>query len=242
MGKKQKAESLATIAACIGCSRQSIDQLKNRHRADFPARHGHGYYIGEVVEFLVSHAPADKGVHRAAASWRLANPPEETKARKSKGKTAKQTADREAPMAEVMELPPPSEILADGEGSFGDILRQFRAAISEMASFYRQAVLDQDNPSAAFFLGQWNKTFDTLRRAETSVLDIEKQRGSLLSRDEVVSLVVAMVANVRGKLLALPQRLAHELSGCTPGQVSKVLDEEIRDALESLSEDPFGVS
>jgi len=240
LGKKKKAESLATIAASIGCSRQSIDQLKNKHRADFPARHGHGYYIGEVVEFLVSHAPADKGVHRAAASWRLANPPDETKARRRKA--AEKPAEEDPPKAEPMELPPASEALTDDDGTFGDLLRQFRAAIAETANFYRQAILDQDSASAAFFLGQWNKTFDTLRRAEASVLDIEKQRGSLLSRDEAVSLVVAMVANVRGKLLALPQRLAHELSGCTPGQVSKVLDEEIRDALESLSEDPFGAS
>ena len=254
MTKRQKNESLASIASLIGCSRPSIEQLKGKFPEDFPRRRGRGYRVREVVDFLIAHAPSGMGVHRAALAYRAQLEIEGQQAAGPEGDALPTlVAKVSAPSEPLPPLPPspqesirfsgsPEAPLPDDESAFGEILRQFRAAIVETAGFYRTAVADQNTSAAAFFLAQWNKTFDTLRRAESSVLDIDLQRGRQIQRDEAVALVVAMVANVRSKLLALPAKLSHELSGRTPGQVAKILDEEIRDALECLSEDPFGAS
>lgn len=67
-------------------------------------------------------------------------------------------------------------------------------------------------------------------------IEIDKQKSLLISLEEVESDISNCFGNARTKLMALPSRVALELSGITdPAIIEERLDAVIREALEELA-------
>ncbi|WP_319825849.1 terminase small subunit, Nu1 [Thalassovita sp.] len=74
-------------------------------------------------------------------------------------------------------------------------------------------------------------------RADLSEMEAEARRGALIAADDIEAAWIAVLALLRTRLLALPDRLApvvHAQEG--PAGVREVIREAIREALEEMAE------
>lgn len=162
------------------------------------------------------------------------------------GKTLDDGTGRQKITLSVVELPktrPPDGEAAEGEKAllFSPILDKFRNAVDYLAERFKEARQTGDYDGAAEILKAWGPAFDTLRKAEESVLELERQRAAMLPRDDVRAAFSAFTSNLRGRLLDLPRKLAHGLTNAKSADgVMMTLDAEIRGSLEAVARDPFG--
>ena len=73
----------------------------------------------------------------------------------------------------------------------------------------------------------------TSEQAEKAALDNDKTRGLLLPADEVERAWAAILVNLRANLLAVPARVSARTA--LPRETVQILDSEVRQALEELS-------
>jgi len=74
--------------------------------------------------------------------------------------------------------------------------------------------------------------------ADKHELELEIRRGQLVSVDEIKPLWFDAVRTARSRLLGVPERVAAELAAIDePQAVRVILEESIRDALESLADE-----
>jgi len=74
-------------------------------------------------------------------------------------------------------------------------------------------------------------------RADLAEMEAEEKRGAVIAVEDVEAAWIAVLALLRTRLLALPDRLAPQLHGAaTPAAVRDVLRSAVREALEELAE------
>lgn len=74
-------------------------------------------------------------------------------------------------------------------------------------------------------------------RADLAEMEAEAKRGSLIAAEDVEAAWIAVLALLRTRLLALPDRLAPQLHAeASPASVRDVMRGAIREALEELAE------
>ena len=146
----------------------------------------------------------------------------------------------------VVELPktrPPDGGQAEGERKlqFSVILDKFRKSVDYLADRFNDARLAGDYVAAAEILKTWGPTFDNLRKAEESIIELCRERETLLPRDDVREAFVALTANIRTRFMSLPGKLSRGLvNQKSANGIMAKLDTEIRGALEAVARDPFG--
>lgn len=130
----------------------------------------------------------------------------------------------------------------DDTGDFADILDKFRYAVNYYADKWQDASVDsEDEDKASILIRNWSQAFDQLRKSEESVIAIKKQRGDLLPKEDVIAAFVSMATSIKSNLLIIPSKISHELlNQSKPGTVQKILEDELHDALDALTRNPFG--
>ena len=74
-------------------------------------------------------------------------------------------------------------------------------------------------------------------RADLAEMEAEERRGAVIAAEDVEAAWIAVLALLRTRLLALPDRLAPQVQGAeSPGAVRDMLREALREALEELAE------
>ncbi len=74
-------------------------------------------------------------------------------------------------------------------------------------------------------------------RADLAEMEAEEKRGAVIAAEDVEAAWIAVLALLRTRLLALPDRLAPQVQGAaTPAAVRDVLRSAVREALEELAE------
>ncbi len=74
-------------------------------------------------------------------------------------------------------------------------------------------------------------------RADLAEMEAEEKRGAVIAAGDVEAAWIAVLALLRTRLLALPDRLAPQVHGATtPAAVRDVLRGAVREALEELAE------
>ncbi|WP_246032538.1 terminase small subunit, Nu1 [Thalassobius vesicularis] len=74
-------------------------------------------------------------------------------------------------------------------------------------------------------------------RADLSEMEAEARRGALIAADDIEAAWIAVLAQLRTRLLALPDRLAPVVHAQeSPAGVREVIREAIREALEEMAE------
>ena len=202
------------------------------------------YDVEEVCRWVMSRPNRGK-MWEHASQWLSENadkPKAKTK-KAAKPKAATKKAEQPPPADELPKTEPPADELADAETNllFSPILDKFRKAVDYLADSFNEAVQSGDYGAAAVIMKSWVPAFDNLRKAEESVLELGKARGTLLPKEDVQAAFVALATNLKNRLMVLPGKLSHELvNQRSANKVMEVLDAEIRECLESIGRDPFG--
>src|SRR5437762_13705009 len=77
----------------------------------------------------------------------------------------------------------------------------------------------------------------TLATAELKEFQLAEKRGSMISVEDVAPIVADELANVRSRLLAIPDRVASKIVGMTdPAAIEAALREEVIAALTELTQ------
>ncbi len=101
-----------------------------------------------------------------------------------------------------------------------------------------EAAFDRDDPDAGNYFRSWNSGLELLRKSEASLLEVLKERRELLPASEVKAWMAKQIEQAKGRLLEIPPKIAPTVEGMTWGQVQQILDEEIREALKYVADDP----
>ena len=231
----RRTVSASEMAAVLGISQKTL--TNHRQRSGLPMKSPGKYDVEEVCRWVMSRPNRGK-MWEHASQWLSEN------ADKPKAKTKKPAKKKEPPSAdELPKTEPPSAELADAETNllFSPILDKFRKAVDYLADSFNEAVQSGDYGAAAVIMKSWVPAFDNLRKAEESVLELGKARGTLLPKEDVQAAFVALATNLKNRLMVLPGKLSHELvNQRSANKVMEVLDAEIRECLESIGRDPFG--
>lgn len=84
------------------------------------------------------------------------------------------------------------------------------------------------------------KTKLTAAQAKKAQLDVAVIEGKLISTDQVESTWVNYIANCRGKLLTIPNKITHlVLASEDFAETEKIIKDAIYEALEELANDPI---
>ncbi|MBN2644627.1 MAG: hypothetical protein JXR59_04040 [Desulfuromonadaceae bacterium] len=101
-----------------------------------------------------------------------------------------------------------------------------------------EAAFDRDDPDAGNYFRSWNNGLELLRKSEASLLEVLKERRELLPAGEVKAWMSKQIEQAKGRLLEIPPKIAPTVEGMTWSQVQQLLDEEIREALKYVADDP----
>ena len=220
----------------------------NRHRQNgLPYREAGKYDVRQVCEWVLKQPKRGKMWEHAMA-WLSANGEQhdekpklkKSAPRKPEPKSPKKDKPQEDKPEELKHAERPAKI--DDGLLFSPILDKFREAVDYLADSFNEAVKKGDFQMAAVIMKSWGPAFDNLRKAEESVLELGKQRGTMLPKEDVQAAFVAMAANLRNRLMVLPGKLSHELlNQSSSNKIMEVLDAEIRECLDAIGRNPFGV-
>jgi hypothetical protein len=83
----------------------------------------------------------------------------------------------------------------------------------------------------------YSQAVELLRKAEKSLLDLQKDRRELLAKDEVKTWMYRQIISAKSTLTNLPGKLAPQLEGQPWPKIQQRLEEEIQSALTKLSSD-----
>lgn len=242
--KTQKTEdrflSILRMAKALGCQRQNFDYM--RKKAGFPSPNEDGLYdMVKVCKFLVSHCEKRSVLFPKAAEWLARNDNEKnadaSNSEKPSASAKKDDGNNDFPtQAKIaVEIKP-----SDAGTLFLEQLTMFRQAVADCALAYNMAVRNGDAAQMGYLLKNWGAAFEQLRKAEESVIDIEKARGALIPADDARAAFTALCGNIRTNLLLLPSKLSHELlNQSSPKDVQSILEDEMRSILENLARNPF---
>ncbi len=110
---------------------------------------------------------------------------------------------------------------------------------AERATFGRwQQAFNDDRKEAPMFFKDWQMALDLLRKAEKNLTDHLVQRRDLLPASEVKAWMATMITEAKQTLLNIPGKLAPQLENQPWPKIQKRLEEEIRFALEKISNSP----
>jgi len=85
-------------------------------------------------------------------------------------------------------------------------------------------------------LKSWHGALDLLRKAEDNLLVVLVKRRDLLPAAEVQTWIGRRVDAAKGSLLDMPGRVSPGLEGLPWPEIQKILEREIREALDGISE------
>lgn len=105
----------------------------------------------------------------------------------------------------------------------------------QLALDYQTALDEGDGARALVLLGQWQKCVETMRKLETDILDVLKERRVLVKLDEVKEIFNATVLPIKSRLLLLPIQMASLLENRDAAEIREILDEELRKILTEFS-------
>ena len=114
-------------------------------------------------------------------------------------------------------------------------LGRLRAAEFTAYSEWKKG-LEQGAASAPMFRS-YSQSIELLRKAEKNLLDLQKERKTLMPASEVKEWIVHRIMGAKTTLLNLPGKLAPQLEGLPWPKIQERLEGEIRDALERLATD-----
>lgn len=114
-------------------------------------------------------------------------------------------------------------------------LGRLRAAEFTAYSEWKKG-LGQGAASAPMFRS-YSQSIELLRKAEKNLLDLQKERKTLMPASEVKEWMVHRIMGAKTILLNLPGKLAPQLEGLPWPKIQERLEEEIRNALERLAAD-----
>ena len=197
------------LAGALGVSEAVLKDRKYK-ATDFPkADRGHRYCVEEVCRWILRNAKKNSKLAHGAECILL-------EIGKRGGQTRKPPAVR-----------PPSPPAERPTGTdFATNLDAFRQAVRDCHLRYLEALDSGEEIRIQASLKTWGLSLETLRKAEASVLEIEKERGLLISLDEVKQIQASVWTGVKQKLLTLGARLA-------PGLVNVSSQKAIQDALDT---------
>ena len=92
------------------------------------------------------------------------------------------------------------------------------------------------DPSTPTFRS-YSQSMELLRKAEKNLLDLQKERRELLTKDEVKTWLFRQIISAKATLTNLPGKLAPQLEGQPWPKIQQKLEEEIQSALAKLSSD-----
>ena len=234
--------SASEMAAVLGITQNTLNN--HRKRNGLPMASPGKYDVEEVCRWVMTRPKRGK-MWECASRW-LAENADGAKRQRPKTKKRSEPKPEEPPKPPDAELPktePPKGEQAEAEASllFSPILDKFRRAVDYLADSFNEAVQQGDYGTAAVIMKSWVPAFDNLRKAEESVLELGKERGALLPKEDVQAAFVALATNLKNRLMVLPGKLSHELvNQRSANKIMEVLDAEIRECLESVGRDPFG--
>ena len=238
--------SASEMAAVLGITQKTL--TNHRQQNGLPMASPGKYDVEEVCRWVMTRPKRGK-MWECASRWLSENADGAKKPKRQNQKLKKRSEQKQAkaqPPPETAELPktePPDGEQADAETAllFSPILDKFRKAVDYLADSFNEAVQNGDYGAAAVIMKSWVPAFDNLRKAEESVLELGKARGTLLPKEDVQAAFVALATNLKNRLMVLPGKLSHELvNQRSANKIMEVLDAEIRECLESVGRDPFG--
>ena len=206
------------LADALGVVPERLKALKYKS-ADYPQSDtSHKYDVAEVCRWILRNLSKGSKLRRNAAAL-LSSLGVEPPGRKAAASTP-------APRAAVS----PS---ANAPVGFADNLQAFREAVQDCHRRYLDAVRDGEEMLIQQALRTWGVSMETLRKAETSVLDIEKERGRLVPLATAKEFQVSVWTAVKQKLLTLGARLAPTLVNVSSQKIIQdALDTEARQILD----------
>lgn len=198
------------LASALGVSEAVLKDRKYK-ATDFPkADHGHRYSVDEVCHWILRNTQKTSKLARGAEAILV-----------EIGKNGEaQTASAPPPSAQ------PTQTLRLPGADFATNLDAFRQAVRDCHLRYLDALSSGEEVRIQATLKTWGLSLETLRKAEASVLEIERERGRLIPIDEVKQVQAAVWTGVKQKLLTLGARLAPTLVNVSSQKV-------IQDALET---------
>lgn len=139
----------------------------------------------------------------------------------------------------------PEAKLGQGHTGMGDQARVFEPCgdvgldaalvrLRQSEALGYQKWMDEPNPQT---FRSYSQSMELLRKAEKNLLDLQKERRELLSKDEVKTWMYRQIISAKSTLTNLPGKLAPQLEGQPWPKILQRLEEEIQSALAKLSSD-----
>ena len=195
------------LASALGVSEGVLKDRKYK-ATDFPkSDHGHRYSVDEVCRWILRNTQK---------SSKLAHGAEAILAEISKKDGVEQETATLLPVRQAKST----------ATDFATNLDAFRQAVRDCHLRYLNALETGEEAVIQATLKTWGISLETLRKAEASVLEIERERGRLIPLDDVKQVQAAVWTGVKQKLLTLGARLAPTLVNVSSQKV-------IQDALET---------
>lgn len=113
-------------------------------------------------------------------------------------------------------------------------LERVRNAELDAYKAHQKHVKEKDFVNASH-LDAWQKTLDILRKCEKDFSEVLERRREVVEMKEVQQYLETMIERTKSILLNLPAKLAPVLESLTWVEIEKKLDQEIRDAINKLS-------
>jgi len=105
---------------------------------------------------------------------------------------------------------------------------------------YQNALAEEDEAGIQSATRTYNVQLETLRKAESSRVELETALGKLVLRDEAKQKFTALCVNIKSKLMPLGAKLCHELCNQRSAKkVKDIIDSEVRDILAAVADQPF---
>lgn len=204
------------LAGALGVSEVLLKNRKYK-ALDFPkADRSHRYCVEDVCRWILRNSRKGNKLSRGAESV-LAE------IGKSAAKVSRPHAKR----------PPSTELKRLDDAEFSTSLSQFRQAVLDCRERYQNAIASGDELAIQIALKTWGVSMETLRKAEESVLNIERERGQLVPLAAAKEFQVAVWTAVKQKLLTLGARLAPTLVNISSQKmIQDALDTEARQILD----------
>jgi hypothetical protein len=148
-------------------------------------------------------------------------------------KKAVQYLDATAP-APVPTADKPTTKIRTGRRGIEPGVTRLRNAEEALHRIWQTAV-DAGDSSAQTHFRNWQDALDLLAKAELSLVKFRKDLGELTETSKFKSLMKRNVESSKSILLDIPGRVAPQCEGLPWHQVQKLLETEIRRALEKLA-------
>ncbi len=125
-----------------------------------------------------------------------------------------------------------SEVGKKGVYKMPDVLREYRASLSESARGHKVRNESEENLEKAKLLAEVGYKKAKARKAETELKEYE---GLYHRADDIEKLVTELVFTIRNALMAMPGRLSVVCEGKTAVEISQLMRKEVYAVLSELA-------